>query len=181
MTSRQSLGLSVLKIFWVTSHNSVASQLKTGGVCGYPENASALVTCSLRVFLKACGARSVLQYVKENACPNIKILVFLLVGYAELWNLAFFPRICKMPSAMEDDTRFKCGLWPVWYLLFTCLTMSLHLFSFNLQLRVMVTTECVHKYIEIHLHVRLRVLEMGLLLIRLPWIITTLSSAFLVY
>lgn len=90
MTSRQSLGLSVLKTFAVTSHNSVASRLNTEGACGYPENASALVTCSLGVFIEACGARSVLQFVRENVCPTSKIVVFLLVGYAELWSLAFF-------------------------------------------------------------------------------------------
>lgn len=50
----------------------VASQLNTEGACGYPENASALVTCSLRVFIEAPGARSVLQFVRENVYPNIK-------------------------------------------------------------------------------------------------------------
>lgn len=69
MTSRQSLGLSVLKTFAVTS---VASQLNTEGACGYPENASALVTCRLGVFMEVCGARSMLQFVRENVCPNVK-------------------------------------------------------------------------------------------------------------
>lgn len=86
----------------------VASQLNTEGACGYPKNASALVTCSLGVFIVACGASSVLQLVRGNMCPNIKIMVFLLVGYAELWSLAFFSRICKMPPVMEDDAHLKC-------------------------------------------------------------------------
>lgn len=37
----------------------VASQLNKEGACGYPENGTSPVTCSLGVFIEASGARSV--------------------------------------------------------------------------------------------------------------------------
>lgn len=68
-----------------------------------------------------------------------KVIVFLLVGCVKLESVAFFSGVCKMPAVTGDDTCLSCiftgCLVSVRYLL----DSIAHLFSFNLQLRVVVT------------------------------------------
>lgn len=147
----------------------LASQLNKEGVCAYPENGTSPVTCCLGVFIEAYGTESVLQFVRENVCPRIKTNCFpfgrmcliVVSGIFFAWNLPDFPYNRR---------------WHLPQMHFHGLSGIHHLFTWQCY-SVSLALTCswgwwwhVHKYTEIHLCVRLRVLEMALLLNCPPWI-----------